>query len=356
MSEANRLTQEHYLAIQIKAFDDWQKSLSRLSTLQRRLVKNPKGKLATLLFECVEKWPTCSINEKYDGMRMLVNEICFIYDLPTISLHTPASWNRYNAEHFQNHYEKEFNIITDSRGFYFFHNTENGDYINVVVRNWDTPDCYDFIRTLAHEMAHAIIENQGQKFAKNSKKVKETWFDKNTTHHPLELEPLLTLGYLKHCEEEKLVSGDQKNKIYEALSKTNDWNNYTDYTMLWEERCCDRFALEINIILKAAHLIVQQKKTNEKLIGLARTMLLQTLEKCKKLEHMANTDFDYDVEKITALSDQKFRDIIYDAHLSWSNIQRGNHFRDDTDLNSFLELQSDITEDFYALYKIFDEL
>jgi hypothetical protein len=344
---------DHYLALQIKAVDDWHKSFIKLSSIQKRLIKNPKGKFAVSLFECIENWGSHTISQKYDALRFLVNAISIIYNLPNVSFHTPSSWKRYNQEHFKSGYEE---YVGNAMGFYFFHTAESGDFINVIVRDWDQPDCYKFIRILTHEIAHAIIENECLKYPDISKIIKDKWLNTNLILNPFELDPLLTIGHLKYLEENTPSLGDQKRQIIHTMLNSNDWDNYTNYAMLWEERCCESFAQQVNIILKAAHLFIQSQKNGNNLIETAENSLNRIIDKCRNLERMANTDFNYKINKKTKMiSHQDFRDIIYDAHHSWSTLERSPEFQEDVDIGYFIELQNDIIEDFYALYKIFDE-
>ena len=254
-------------ALQIKAYSDWQSSFKQLDSVQTSITKNKSSKFAQTITEANQNWLTYTFIEKFDVLSLLSDKVCSLYKINSVHIHNLKSWHRYLPS---NYLHEEVALITgNSLGFYQYF--KHGALVssNIVFPNDDfneTADFFSFIKTFAHELAHAIIDERHRVLKKSLKKYDDGWENQMSILEQTQIDPVETAAFLKLYEsktasmraKKEAIDKNMANNFYleedENTQKVRytDEQAYIDNIMTWEERCAESFGLYFVNILKNA--------------------------------------------------------------------------------------------------------
>ncbi len=231
--------------MELKAYKEWQASLSAFNGLRFRITKNRKGKLAKELLAASKEWDTYDQFKRVEILSTILHECAHLYDVPATLLFTRNSWKQQRISEAQTDQidasviEEEFSdeISGMSLGFYSYQKGRNIIVIN-SVEYLETAGFYDLVDLLAHEVGHAVYYQRGREFRERIDQLEGQGQDqwKYANAHEMD-DPLFTVCAL-------IILGGEEERSQEARTILEKSGGYSvpEYYDVLHERLAQDFA------------------------------------------------------------------------------------------------------------------
>lgn len=154
-------------AFELKAYNEWLGSLSSFNGLHRRIILNPKAKLAQNIFAAKKDWKTYDQFQRMEVLSMVLHQCAQLFDVPSPLLFTKNSWLQYRrAENLPEEFDYE-DSFNGSFGFFSPYFAEGKSAIVISsVDSLKQEGFYSLVSLIAHEMGHAVHMLKTKQFKK----------------------------------------------------------------------------------------------------------------------------------------------------------------------------------------------